>query len=118
MKELKFKIRDKDNNPLRTEDFLMEIVRTSINHKKENRALAFAFIVYNFESPQIAKVLEDNHYWDSLNRIASSFLSIFYIHYYDKSLNQKHVYFSNSDLEKAFNQLFPYKTNGGPSDIA
>jgi len=48
-------------------------------HRKENRALAFAFILYNFKNPQIFKMLEDEDYWRALNETSSHYLSIFYI---------------------------------------
>lgn len=117
MKEIVFKIGDNDNAPLATKEFLMDIVSTSIEHKKQNRALAFAFIVYNFESPQVAKILEDNHYWDTLNRTASKYLSIYYIHSDAESLNQNSVVFSPSIDGKAFNLMHGFRKVGGPSDI-
>ena len=118
MKPIVFKIDGNEANPLETEGFLKDIVQTSIEHKKQKRALAFAFLVYNFESPHVAKILEDKYYWNSLHRIAGHYLSIYYIHSDFDYLNDKKVYFSRGDVGKAYNHFYGYKTQGGPSDIA
>jgi len=48
-------------------------------HKQMNRALAFAFILYNFKNPQIYKILNDEDYWRAMNETSGKYLSIFYI---------------------------------------
>ena len=53
-------------------------------HKEENKALAFAFILYDFENPQISKVLKDTDYWLSLNEISGKYLTVFSFHYKPK----------------------------------
>ncbi|MEX2409814.1 MAG: hypothetical protein WD607_00340 [Candidatus Paceibacterota bacterium] len=118
MKEVVFKIKSDGSDPLDTENFLNDIVQTSIEHKKQNRALAFAFLIYDFESPHVAKILEDKNYWNSLHRIAGTYLSIYYIHSEADSLNEKKVYFQSENVGKPFNYLYGYKKEGGPSDIA
>lgn len=50
-------------------------------HKTKGKAMAFAFILYDFENPQIKKVLEDRDYWLSLNSISGKFITVFSIHY-------------------------------------
>ena len=49
-------------------------------HKNDNRALAFAFLIYDFENPQIIKVLDDTDYWNALHHTSGKLLSIYYIH--------------------------------------
>ncbi len=49
-------------------------------HKDENRAIAFAFLIFDFEHPQLIKVLDDKEYWNALHAISGELLSIFYIH--------------------------------------
>lgn len=49
-------------------------------HKNDNRALAFAFLIYDFENPQIIKILDDRDYWNALHHISGNLLSIYYIH--------------------------------------
>ncbi len=64
---------------LGTEEFSRSIIEVCEKHRKENRALAFAFILYNFENPQIVKILNDKNYWNALNTISDHYLSIYYI---------------------------------------
>ena len=63
-----------------TDDFTQSITDLCDRHRQENRALAFAFILYDFTNPQIRRILEDNIYWDALNTISGHYLSIYYIH--------------------------------------
>jgi hypothetical protein len=49
-------------------------------HHKEGRALAFAFILYDFEHAEIAKVLHDEDYWNALNKISGKYLTVFSFH--------------------------------------
>ena len=65
---------------LSTDAFGQSIIDVCEKHRKENRALAFAFILYNFENPQIFKILNDRNYWNALNTISGQYLSIYYIH--------------------------------------
>lgn len=62
------------------DQFKGSIIDLCERHKDENRALAFAFLIYDFENPQIIKVLEDQEYWNALDKISGKFLSIYYIH--------------------------------------
>jgi len=57
---------------------MIEICNT---HRERNKALAFAFILYDFENPQISKVLKDTDYWIALNKISGEYLSVFSINY-------------------------------------
>jgi hypothetical protein len=50
------------------------------SHRAEGRALAFAFILYDFEHPEIRKVLADSAYWDALDRISGKYLTVFSFH--------------------------------------
>lgn len=52
--------------------------------RSQNRALAFAFILYDFKSPQVKKVLEDQDYWHALNAISGKYLTVFTLHYKEK----------------------------------
>lgn len=71
----------KDGNilDLTSRDFYTSLIDICAEHKKDKRALAFAFILYNQKTPQVIKMLNDNEYWDSLNVTSGKFLSIFYI---------------------------------------
>ena len=50
-------------------------------HKKANRVLAFAFILYDFENPHLWKVLNDQVYWLALNEISGKYLTVFSLNY-------------------------------------
>ena len=53
-------------------------------HRKKNRALAFAFILYDFENPHLWKILNDREYWLALNRISGEYLTVFSLNYKEK----------------------------------
>jgi hypothetical protein len=48
-------------------------------HKKEKRALAFAFIVSDLDDPQITKILRDDDYINALHSISGKYLTVFYL---------------------------------------
>ena len=50
-------------------------------HKQNERAMAFAFILYDFTNPQISKILKDSDYWLSLNEASGRYLTVFSLHY-------------------------------------
>src|SRR5690606_4642301 len=81
-------------------------------HQNEDRALAFAFILYDFENPQISKILDDRHYWLSLNGISGRYLTVFSFHYKPKIRKKKHP-FSNS--ENRFDYLKDIANTPDPS---
>jgi len=66
------------------QSFYHKFLEICESHKKSDRALAFAFILYDFENPQIAKVLKDTAYWMSLNEISGKYLTVFSFHYKPK----------------------------------
>ena len=59
------------------EEFEKEFINICNTHKKEGKALAFAFILYDFDNENVIKVLNDNVYWNSLNFLSGKYLSIF-----------------------------------------
>lgn len=71
------------------ESFKKSIMETCENHKKEGRALAFAFIVYDFENHTIPEILKNKDYWSSLDKISGRRLSVFYINSQDEYYNQR-----------------------------
>ena len=62
------------------DDFNREFEAICKLHHEKNRALAFAIILYDFENPEIAKVLRDQDYWNALNQISGKFLTVFSFH--------------------------------------
>jgi hypothetical protein len=67
------------------EDFL----KICNSHRDEDRALMFAFILYDFENPQIAKILNDPDYWLSLHSISGEYLTVFSLHYKPEDMKQR-----------------------------
>lgn len=61
--------------------FLERFIEICRNHHSEGRALAFAFFLYDFKSPQIFKVLRDGDYWRALNNISGPYISVFSLHH-------------------------------------
>lgn len=53
-------------------------------HKQSDKALIFAFILYDFENPQISKILQDSDYWLNLDKLSGNYLTIFSFHYKPK----------------------------------
>lgn len=67
------------------EDFESEFIKICNNHRREGKAIAFAFILYDFDNENIIKVLNDDDYWNSLNHISGDYLSVFSFHYKKKT---------------------------------
>jgi hypothetical protein len=64
--------------------FYQRFIEICEEHKTSKKAMVFAFILYDFENAQIAKILEDKDYWLSLNSISGSYLTVFSLHYKPK----------------------------------
>jgi hypothetical protein len=69
-------------------------------HLETERALAFAFILYDFENPQMSKVLNDPDYWLSLNAISGNCLTVFSLHYKPKKMYKELFKKSFGDVNK------------------
>ena len=70
-----------ENTEYEYETFYERFIEICDEHKKQHRAMAFAFILYDFRNPQIAKVLRDDDYWFSLNAISGEYLTVFSLNY-------------------------------------
>lgn len=72
--------------------FEKHIIETTKMHKKQGRALAFAFIIYDFDNHTINQILKKEDYWSSLDKISGKNLSVFYINskndYYRRRQNE------------------------------
>lgn len=69
--------------------YLLDLCR---KHHDEQRALAFAFIVYDFEDHTVNQIIKNHDYWSALDKIAGNYLSIFYI-------DSKDSYYENRKRE-------------------
>jgi hypothetical protein len=69
------------------EDYILQICH---QHKTENRAMAFAFIVSDLDDPQIIKLLRDKDYLQTLHKISGRYLTVFYLNndYVDETINK------------------------------
>ncbi|NOZ45957.1 MAG: hypothetical protein GXO79_04160 [Chlorobi bacterium] len=80
------------NQSFDAESFERYIIETTKMHKEQGRALAFAFIIYDFDNHTINQILKKEDYWSSLDKISGKFLSIFYINsqneYYERRQNE------------------------------
>jgi hypothetical protein len=93
------------------ESFQDEMIKICNNHREENRALAFAFILYDFENPQIRKVLNDTDYWQALNSISGNYLTVFSLNY----RKEDNIDFSNYEF-KGMQMLIEIPTIYNPSE--
>ena len=72
------------------EEFNDKFLSICNEHQEQDRALAFAFILYDFNNPQVKKVLNDDDYWYSLNKLSSNYLTIFSIHQVPEKRRELH----------------------------
>lgn len=78
-----------ENRGLNFDSFKKKMVEICSKHRAENRALAFAFILYDFENPQVSKILYDNEYWMALNQISGKYLTVFSLNYRRRKTNKR-----------------------------
>src|SRR5205814_7794305 len=48
-------------------------------HRQEGRALAFTFIFYNQKHAQVARVLDEMHFYRALDAISGRWLTVFFV---------------------------------------
>lgn len=65
---------------LSLDGFEHEFAAICEQHRAERRALAFAFLLYDFTSPQVPHVLQDRALWKALDVISGKYLSVFFFH--------------------------------------
>lgn len=98
------------------EQFEKEFLNICNEHRNDNRALVFAFLLYDFENYQIAKILDDPHYWISLNTISGDFLTVFSLHYKAEDMKKKIMEMMQRKMGQPSNKEFNMiPTNGNPS---
>jgi hypothetical protein len=78
-----------ENTEYSFKSFYPRFLEICKEHKEQGRALAFAFILYDFRNPQIAKVLRDDDYSFSLNAISGQYLTVFSLNYNPEKENLK-----------------------------
>ena len=95
-----------DNEGLDFESFSKKMVEICNEHKQANRALAFGFILCDFDNPQIRKILNDREYWLALNEISGKYLSVFSLNYNATQKRTRDIY--------VFNYLTSFSTDHKP----
>lgn len=71
------------------ESFINLLLDICKEHKTKRRALAFAFLVYDFEDNTIQEILEHTKYWSTLDKVSGRFLTIFYINSNDEYFHER-----------------------------
>lgn len=66
------------------DSFREQMIQICNEHRDTNRALAFAFILYDFENPHLTKILKDREYWIALDKISGEYLTVFSLNYKDQ----------------------------------
>jgi hypothetical protein len=94
------------------DSFQDKMIQICNQHRDEKRALAFAFILYDFENPQMWKILEDTQYWFALNKITGEYLTVFSLHLEKERQKSKRNYSSG---QLSVYKLFPVSTTNNPS---
>lgn len=77
-------------------EFEKHFIEICESHRSEKRALAFAIILRDLRDPQVSKALHDQDYWNALDQISGSYLSVFSFHtlpYEDKPIAERRVFF-------------------------
>jgi hypothetical protein len=66
-------------------DYILQICQ---EHKAEDRAVAFAFIISDLHNPHVNKILRDVDYMNALHKISGKYLTVFFLndHYVDKTI--------------------------------
>src|SRR6266480_728147 len=60
--------------------FREKVIAICNEHRAEKRALVFAFLLFDRRHAQVARVLDDSRFYETLNAIAGSLLTVFFIH--------------------------------------
>jgi len=72
-------IRTSNNQGIAVGNFEQHLINLCIAKRAKNQTLAFAFIVYDHSNSTIAKILEDDQYFNGLHTISGKKLDVFYV---------------------------------------
>jgi hypothetical protein len=62
---------------LTAREFREQFLEICERHRQENRALAFAFLLYRLEDAPVIKTLQDEVYWNALDEMAGRFITVY-----------------------------------------
>jgi hypothetical protein len=89
-----------ENQQYGEESFKDILLHTCRQHKNEGRALAFAFIVFDFDNHTINDILDKRSYWSTLDKISGKTLSVFYINSQDNYYNMRQEQIYQDELRQ------------------
>jgi hypothetical protein len=81
-------------------NYLLNLCQT---HKDKQRALAFAFIVYDFDDYTVNQILQDKNYWTTLDKLSGQLLSVFYVNSQNEHYKrrQQEIYLEDLNSQEA-----------------
>jgi len=97
-----------DGKHIDFDDLSSLIRRICTDHRSSERALAFAFILYDFTNENISKILIDEAYWQSLNKLSGNLLTIFYINTNKSTIKAQTIEHSKKYNKPTENSLNTY----------
>jgi hypothetical protein len=99
------------NQAFNLENFSQLLLEMCEEHHENNRAFAFAFIVYDYEDAAIQNIIENKKYWAALDKISGGYLTIFYINpnndYYDR--RQREIYQEMQNQQNRIEMMQPLR---------
>lgn len=115
----------KDNKKFDEVEFKEYLLDLCEQQKKHKKALAFAFIVYDFDDQSITQILKNKDYWTNLDIVSGKFLSIFYINSQDSYYKRRQRQIYNEEQRRqergsqiGFSFLIPISLKPTPLDNA
>ena len=88
--------------------FKQELLEICERHRSEGRAMAFAFIVFDFRDFAINKFLHDEDYWTTLDHLSGKYLTVFYI----DSQDQRFKEIQEQKRDEQMREMARYGTSG------
>ena len=67
------------------DDFVARFSEICNEHHAQKRALLFAFLLFNLRDASVIRALGDRAYWNSLNEISGNAISVFALHFPDRT---------------------------------
>lgn len=98
---------------------VLQQIETRIYNKQTNEgALAFAFLVYDFDNPEIRQIISNNHYLEALDYISGDLLDVFYVNSEYISKQSKKAEKSNVSFIELSMQEIPNSKHLNPREFA
>src|ERR1043165_2039868 len=109
---------DQNRKEFQTPEALEKYIKAKCNeHKRDKRALAFAFIVWDFKNASVNRILKQEETWSALNTISGEYLTIFYVDTQDEHWNRMRFLDSMNNISTKgthFSYFVPISTKSTP----